>query len=232
MKYEIRPFTPEELDIFESEWSRMISYYSKYSKRPDGTGSVTDLLEANKENILAAAQSASLKLRPISREFEGLNTSRGYGMRQIRPDDIVPAAQGRTFDAVLSGLTPNSWYGYIHNGAIGDTFDDTPLYPRKELATIIVGFLSVKDPIVDEMQWIINNLPYPVWNMVTQMHAADVNLFELSEPIFLYGGVSYRSQIKVNSDSGNLTLIPIGVTFVLADYNREIEPPQPSTVAP
>ena len=223
----------KEKEAFEEAWPHIIAHYTKYTTDRAGKNLLTLMFEKNKADIMTAAANAKATIDPHPGQFEGADISSGFGMRLIRPDDLVPAAQGRTFDAALSGLTANNWYGYIHNGAIGDAYNSTPLYLRKELAVVILGFLSTGDTIVDEMQWEINSKPLPVWNMLTQMRGTDLKLFEVpTGNEYLPPAQIYRSQIKVNATSGNLSLIPVGVTFVNAPFARNTTPTQPSTSAP
>lgn len=229
----IRPFEADEKKAFEEAWPHLIAHYTKYTTDRKGENLLTLMFERRKADLLIAAQVAAKEILPASGPFEGMDVSVGFGMRLIRPDDLVPTAQGRTFDASLSGLTANNWYGYIHNGAIGAAYNDTPLYLRKELGVALLGFISTGDHIVDEMQWEINSQQLPVWNMLTQMRGTDMHMFEIPTGLeFLKPAQIYRSRMKVNAAAGDLSLIPIGVTFVSAKYARDINQEQPSINAP
>ena len=227
------PLTQEEEKAFEEAWPHLIAHYTKYSTDRAGENKLTLMFEKRKAEIKVAAAMAKNDIDPNPGTFEGMDPSTGFGMRLIRPDDLVPTAQGRTFDATLTGLTANSWYGYIHNGAIGAAYNAAPLYLRKELAVALLGFLSTGDAIVDELKWEINSQPMPVWNMLTQMRGTDLKLYEIPTSMeYLKPAKTYRSEMKVNAASGNLSLIPIGVTFVNAEFARNEQPTQPSTTAP
>jgi len=220
---------PEGNEIFDDDYEALVSHYTKYTSDP---GNLEKILMGYKRGMKQLAMKAKLEIQPAAGGFYGMNAMTGFGMQMIRPDHLVPAAQGRTFDANLSGLTANSWYGYLHNGAIGAAYDPTPLYLRKELGVAIAGFVNTGDAIVDELQFEIRGKPLPVWNMLTQMRGADDNIFLLPKVLWLDPAIQYRSQFKINSTGGSMSLIPIGITFARAEWMQGTAITQPSTTAP
>ncbi len=177
-------------------------------------------------------QAAKYDIQPSAGVFQGQRATTGFGFGMIRPDYLVPTAQGRTYDATFLGAA-NSWNGLYHNGVIGAAWNATPLYLRKELALGVLGLLEMgADNIIEEMQWEINGKPLPVFDMVRQMVSADLRAFRMPQVEYLKPAIQYRSQAKFAAAAGDTKMAPLGLAFVTSDYLRNTVPTQPSIVAP
>jgi len=233
VELEITNFTPEENKIFDAEFSKLVTLYTKLSTTPSGKHAIYDLFLGTKEAFRVIAQAAKREIQPAAGVFNGMRALTGFGWRLIRPDDILPAAQGRTWDKSVSGLTPNDWYGLYHNGAIGDAYNVNPLYLRKEIAIGIVGFMDLNNnAIITQIKWEIDSKELPVYNMEFQMRGTDLPIFRMPKVEYLRPAKQYRCQAKFTKASGDVALVPLGITFVKSDWLRLIEPTQPSTTAP
>jgi hypothetical protein len=179
----------------------------------------------------------------------------------IRPDYLVPAAQGRTYNVALNGLVAQGWYGLYHNAAIGAAYNATALYLRKELGIGMIGIEELNpDPMMDEVQLEINGKPLPVFNMLLQVGRAkrpgtvaafgaatdsihseppsrDIKMFRFPSVEYFKPAIQYRSQFKTNAAGvtgvyGEICPAAVGLAFVTSDYLRNTAPTQPTTAAP
>ena len=231
MGIEIEKFSGDEEKLFYRDIRRIFESYSNYVAPSDGTP-LSYTLEEDIEALKLIAQMSKKDIIGAG-VFNGAFASTGFGVQQIRPDHILPAAQGRTFYVSLASLTPDSWYGLWHNGAIGAAYDPSPLYLRKWLEVGITGFLDVSPtPLVEEIQFEINGKPEPIMNIQYQELASGARLFHLPKAIVLKPYLQYRSQFKVNAASGDFKLLPLGASFVKAEFMRITQPEQPDDNSP
>lgn len=229
----VEKFSEEELKVFDRDFSRVSAMYTKYSTDREGRHLVSDLLLKHIDSFRLLAQSAKTKLEPTAGQFGGMNAMQDYGMSIIRPDHMLVAAQGRTWDVALAALTKDGWYGYAHNAAIGGAYNASPLYLRKEVMVGIVGFIEMGAvPCAEELQFELSGKALPVWNMVEQMRASDLPIFELPQILIINPAQQYRSQFKTGVVAGNMALAPVGISFATADFMRSTAPTQPTTTAP
>lgn len=261
---QIRRWTKNEDRLFEKQYPMLVQQFSdnittRHIYSPDGR----NLLQIQKgihpltELFLEPAVKAAIKaigmacadlIEPKPGQFFGMNAEKGYGMQTIRPDYMVPTAQGRTFYIGLSGLTAHSYYGLYHNGAIGAAYNTTPLYLRKELGIAWIGELEVNPNMcrADEIQLEIDGKPKPFYNMLyMKMNEPDeplatapagrpnLRLFRFPQVQFLKPAKQYRSQYKMSwKTGGHFMLIPVGIAFPSAEFMRATACTQPSTTAP
>ena len=242
VELDIEEFTKDEQGVFDRDFDKLVAHYTKFSVKADGKHVIMDLFNENKDVFALIGQAAKKSIQPSAGVFQGLRAMTGFGMRMIRPQDLVPTAQGGvgtpTFDAVTAGAI-NTWQGLYHNGVIGAAggWNATPLYLRKELAVGIVGMMELDpSPKIEEVQFEVNGKPLPVFNMLTQMRGTDMQIFRFPVVEYLKPAVQYRSQAKFSVALGGTTCpVPLGITFVISDWMRQATPPagnQPSTAAP
>jgi hypothetical protein len=232
VQIDLTSWSKEEAEVFRKDFPRLVAMYTQHSVDREQRHLVSDLLIKHIADFALVGQIAKDKLLPSSGVFGGMNATTGYGMQLIRPDYLFLAAQGRTYDRTVAGVKDN-WYGWAHNGMIGAVYGAAPLYLRKEVCLGIVGFHELGAvPGVEEMKWEINNKPLPVWNMLAQMRAADIPLFELPQIMVLEPAVQYRSEYKQGFANGNIGLMAVGIAFARSSYMLEETPAQPAIVAP
>jgi len=228
---DIEAWTPEMNERFDKDFERLIAFYTEYSA-PGGANIIRGIFESAKEAFRIIGQACKNDITPSPGAFNGVRAQTGYGMTTIRPDYLVPTAQGRTFDTSVSGLTANSWYGLWHNGTIGASYDATPLYLRKELGLGILGVMELSpSPIVEELQLEMNDVPNPVYNLVPAIHIG-LRVARFPTVEYFKPANRYRSQAKFAAASGTTYLVPLGIAFVTAEWLRTTQPTQPSTTAP
>ena len=233
VELDIVEWSSDEHAVYERDFPKMVSMYTKYSTNIEGKHLLGELYTKYKGVFAMLGQAAKNEMDPAAGMFNGMNAMTGYGMTLIRPGYLFPAAQGYTFDRALAALTKDNWYGWAHNAVIGAAYNATPLYHRKELWTAIIGFLELGTvPCAEEFQWEIDAKPLPVWNMVNQMRAMDVPLFEFPQVINLRPALQYRSQFKTGVVAGNMAMAAQGVTFIRAEWLRNTAPTLPTTNPP
>lgn len=231
LSIEVERYTAEESKIFDRDIRRIAESFSSYVP-PESRDAISYTFEQDIPTLKLIGQMAKKDIIGGG-VFNGAFATTGHGVQQIRPDYLVPSAQGRTFYASLSGLTADSWYGLWHNGAIGAAYDNDPLYVRKWLEIAITGFLDVSPaPLAEEIQFEINGKPEPIFNMEYQQLGSSARLFHLPKPIVLKPYLQFRSQFKINATGGDFKLLPLGVAFVKAEYMRLTAPEQPDTSSP
>lgn len=248
----VSAFTTEEKQRFDSDLDTIANIYTQYSVDPTGRHVIADLFRKFKPQLQLFAEAAKNDLDNAG-VFQGVNATNGFGMTWIRPDFLVPTAQGRTFDyntgATGFNLNRDTWYGLYHDGAVGVAYSDA-LYLRREVAVAVIGFIGLPQPdavevhaatasvydLIDEVQWEINGKPLPIWNMAPQMRATDLKIYEAPMALYLEPAKQYRCQAKFNG-AGNVaamwgSLWPVGVAFVTADVMRTTQPTQPTNAKP
>jgi len=226
----IEKFTSEETSRFENDFRALGNMFSKYSIGENGHA-IRDLLDKYKAQFYLFAQAAKNDIESAG-VFQGINATNGFGMQTIRPDYLCPSEQDRSYKAALSGLTANDWYGYLHHAAIGGSYNASPLYLRKELAVAICGFVELQNPCADALRWELNGKQLPVWRIEEAMKGGDMRIYEAPQTIYLAPRKQYRSEFKANVVAGNMNLVPVGVSFVTADFMRTTEPTLPDSTAP
>jgi len=233
VEIELVNFTPEENKRFDLDYPKVTAVYDQNSVRADQKHIIADWFDETIETYRLLAQACKHDIQPSAGMFQGQRATTGFGFRMIRPDDIVPTAQGRTFDATVAGLTANSWYGLYHNGAIGAAYNATALYLRKELGIGMVGTQEMgADSIIEETQFEINGKPLPVFNCERQFVGSGWRVFRFPQVEYFKPAIQYRSQAKFAAADGATKHVPVGLTFVTSDYDRNTTPTQPSTTAP
>ena len=233
VELDIIEWSKEEHAVFERDFPKLVSMYTKYSTDNAGKHLLSEILTKYKGVFALLGQAAKNELDPAAGQFNGMNAMSGYGMTMIRPGYLFPAAQGYTFDRALAGLTKDNWYGWSHNAVIGAAYNDDPLYHRKEMWTSIVAFMELGTlPIAEEFQWELDSKSLPVWNMVNQMRGMDIALFEFPQVINLRPAMQYRSRFKSGVVAGNMAMSALGVSFVKADWLRNTAPTLPTNAPP
>ena len=96
----------------------------------------------------------------------------------------------------------------------------------------ICGFVELQNPCADALRWELNGKQLPVWRIEEAMKGGDMRIFEAPQTIYLAPRKQYRSEFKTNVVAGNMNLVPIGVSFVTADFMRTTEPTLPDSTAP
>lgn len=225
-------FTPDEMAVFEKEYDRVTAIYSKYAKDVKGRNVITQMFDEYKGMFAQIGQACKNDIDGAG-VFQGMRPTTGFGWRTIRPSDLCVAAQGYSFDVTLTGKTKDNWYGYLQNSTIGGAESTSEIYLRKEVGLGICGFIEVANsPLVEELQFWKNGTPSPVYNMLLQMRASDLKLFQMPTAEYFAPRKSFRSSMKFAATDGDVCLVPIGIAFVRADYMRNQQPTQPSTTAP
>jgi len=230
--FNTKDLTAEENQIFDEQFPKLVALFTKYSVNGDIQHKITDILMSKKEEFRFLASVAKAEIEPNPGAFEGMTPISGFGFTLIRPDFIVVAAQGRTFDRAVSGLTKDNWYGLYHNGAIGAAYATQSLYLRKEMLLGIAGHHELGNPVIEEIQWEIESRPKSIFNMVEHMRGTDLPMFEYPKVIPLRPAKTYRCQAKFAAVAANVAPMPIGIAFVSAEWMRTTTPTQPSTTAP
>ena len=221
---------PDELKLLQTDLPTITSVYSKYA--PDGISAISKIIMEDYATYGVALGLAKDKISDAG-AFGGALPDDGFGITQIRPDFLVPAAQGRTFYKSVSGLTPNGWYGLWHNGAIGDAYNDNPLYLRKEVLVAISGLLDVSGSgIIEEVQFEINSDKRQIVPMGPQIKGTDFRLVRFPTPVIIPSSTQFRSQAKFTAASGDVELIPIGIAFATSEFMKNTTPTQPTTTKP
>ena len=229
----ITVFTPDEMTKFDTDYPKVISHFTQGSVAPDKRHVISDWFDETVEVYKLIGQACKNDISPNAGVFQGMRATTGFGFSMIRPDYLVPIAQGRTYDATVVALVANNWYGLYHNAAIGAAYNAVPLYLRKELGIGIVGMLEIgADNIIEEMQWEINGKPLPVFDMVRQMVGSDFRAFRYPSVEYLKPAIQYRSQAKFAAAAGDTKMTPLGLVFATSDYLRNTVPVQPTIVAP
>lgn len=222
-----REITAEENMMFERDYPRIVAPWSLASK-----GMLTEHFAKHKDAFKAALSIAKEDIDGAG-TFGGINAMTGFGFQPIRPDYLVPTAQGRTFNTTLAGLTANNWYGLYHNNTIGAAYNATPLYMRKEYCVAISGFLDVSGaPLCEEIQMERDGKPSPIWVCNYSFLGGDYAFFELPQVEMIKPRLQYRFQFKTNATGGTHNMLPIGLAFAKADIMRNTAPTQPSTTSP
>jgi hypothetical protein len=234
VQLDIEAFTSDEKETFERDYAKVIAMYTKFCLNKEGKHVIADAFEEAKDAYFLLAQAAKKAILPSAGVFGGMRAMTGFGMRQIRPVDLLENATGGvSFDTAVAGLTKDNWYGWIHHAAIGAAYNATPLYLRKELAVGMLGVLDVSGaPLIEELQLEIGGKPLPVYNMLAQMRGADFPFFRFPVVEYIKPATQYRIQGRFAAVAGNVALIPVGITFVTADFMRQTLPTQPTTAAP
>lgn len=219
----VSAFTDEEKARFEADLDTIANIYTRYSVQPDGKHVIADLFKKFKPQLQLFAEAAKNDLDNAG-VFGGVNARNGFGMQEIRPDHIffTSWSAGRTWDCT-SGAAANTWYGHIH-GATTITTDAGDIYMRKEQAVCIIGFMEVLNPVIEEVQWTINGVTMPVWNMAKEMRGSDLHIYEFPIALYLEPRMAFRMQSKGNAATTAFCLIPIGISFVTADIMRTQQP--------
>lgn len=236
----VQTWTNEERAIFDRDFDFLVQMFVKEVARSYANSHlenkirnvIADVFYEAKEGIAIIGQGCKDDISPTAGTFRGMAAKNGYGMQIIRPEYLVPTAQGALFDTALSGLTAGSWYGLYHNAAIGGAYNATPLYLRKELGIALVGHMDLGLSLVDAVQWEINNDELPIYDMTLATRGGDLPIFGYPVVEYLRPGKQYRSQFKVNATGGNFVPLPLGVAFASADFMRATAPTAPSTTAP
>lgn len=261
VEIEVTNFTPEEEARFNADYPKVTAVYSQNSVRGDGKHIISDWFDETKATYKMLGQACKHDIQPSAGIFQGMRATTGFGMRMIRHDDILVAAQVN-WDIALAALTNGNWYGLYHNAVIGAAYNATPLYLRKELGIGWVGMREHQpDPMAAEIQLELNGKPLPTFNMLQQMGSAirpatvvtyvaatdswgqgrqpsnDLKVFRFPSVEYLKPAIQYRSQFKATGAGlvnvwGRMCLTPLGLTFVTADYMRNTAPTRPATTAP
>ena len=222
--------TDREIELLKAHLPKITAVFSKYA--PDGQTAIGKIVQEDFP-VYATALGLAKKMIENAVSFNGAYPTTGFGIQAIRPDYMVPSAQGRTFKKDVTGLTEDEWYGLWHNGAIGDSYNATPLYLRKELEVVISGLLDISaSPIVDEVQFEVNGDTKAVMPVEQQFNGSDLRLYKFAEPMIIPPAITYRSRFKTNAASGTVNLLPVGVAFVKSEFMKNPTPTQPSTTAP
>jgi hypothetical protein len=234
VELDIEEFTAAEKAIFDHDYASVVAMYTKFTADKEGKHVIADAFEDAKDAYFLVAQATKKAILPAAGIFQGQRALTGFGMRMIRPDDLVSSSfSTRTFDYAVSSLTKDAWYGWIHNAAPGAAFNATPLYSRKEMGIGILGVLDVSGaPLIEEIQFELAGKMFPVYNMVAQMRGADLPFFKFPVVEYIKPATQYRIAAKFAATAGNLALIPMGITFVTADFMRQQAPTIPTTSAP
>lgn len=230
----VQSFTPGEQAIFDREYNILTRLWANNFKSQDGAALFDTYFNSKgvRDAVLTAAQACKAQLQPSSGPFEGVNATSGYGWRPIRADTLVPTAQGRTFEATLSG-TAHNYYGLFHNGTVGAAYNATPLYLRKEVGVIICGFIELTgNPLVEAVQFELNTRPLSIHTLNFHMLGGDKPVYFLPTPYFLKPAGRYRSQFQQAATSGSIHFYPIGFEFPTAEFMLSTAPTEPATTAP
>lgn len=267
----IKTWSKYENDVFDHDYPKLVEQYSnqiqtimQYRYNPAATRFIDiEILErinrmvhpitsmfmepAVKEAFRTVGQAAKNDISPEAGQFEGMNAITNYGMQIIRPDYLVPTAQGRTFAVTTAGLTANSWYGLWHNGAIGAAYNATPLYLRKELALGVAGVIELTDLVsAEEVQFEIDTKQRPIYNLILSRIGdgkadiaatsvgpkGDLKMSRFPQVEYIQPAKQYRSQFKTNTTGRAMCVVPLGIVFAKASFLRATAPTQPSTTAP
>lgn len=221
---------PDELNLLKTDLPKVTAVYSKYA--PDGISAISKIIQEDYPTYGVALALAKEKIDDAG-AFGGALPDDGFGIMQIRPDFLVPSAQGRTFYKSVSGLTANSWYGLWHNGAIGDAYNSSPLYLRKEVLVAISGLLDVSGAgIIEEVQLEVNGDERQIVPMGPQIKGTDFRLIRFPTPVIIPSSTQFRSQAKFTAASGDVELIPIGIAFATSEFMKDTAPTQPTTTKP
>lgn len=227
-------WTENELAAFERDYRLIPSAYTKYTINDRQEHIITDYYEYAKYMVAAFGMLCGEQINPDPGQFEGMAATGGYGMRTIRPEDLLGAAQGRTFDYTNAGVGVDVWtQGIIHFAAIGAALN-LPLYLREFLGVIVLGIMDVGgNPGFDEFQWTdIEGVQYPVQNACQAMHVSDLSFYRFGSPVGLLPAKRYRLQGKTNQANAQGKLIMIGVTFEVYDLLIDQAPTQPTQNRP
>ena len=233
---EVQELSPAELEIFEREWPILVEMLTAQSRDPMGRNIIRAVFdtEAVKQKYLYLTMLAKAEIDRAG-VFGGLQprvNGGGFGWQPIRPDYVVPSAQGRTFLTSLSGLTANSWYGLYHNGAIGAAYNATPLYMRDKYQVAIEAIWDVQETaLFDSLQFELEGVAQAVISCRPQV-MSDLPIVRLPFTQVLRAGKRYRSAFRVMAASGTFEPLPLGVAWVSADRMETQEPEQNSTTAP
>jgi len=186
----------------------------------------------HKNELLTGAMAAKYGIDGAG-ALTGTSGRHGFGMSAIRPDYLLEEMAGRSFTATLSGLKKDEWYGLWHHGPIGGSYNAYPLYMRKEVCVIIIGFMDVGG-MVDELQFEVDGITYATINITRNISGSrgGFPFYELPTPFCILPRRQYRCRMKVNAAAGEFNLIPIGLAFARADFMRNTAPIQPAVYAP
>jgi len=231
-EFNVKAFSERENEVFYSEWPTLVSMFTKYG---GGSHKIADIYNEFSEEIRFFGQLCKNEIQPSPGAFEGMYPKSGFGWTNIRPGYLCPTEQGSgavvTFDTAFSG-TANTWYGLYHHAAIGGAYNADPLFLRKELGAVIIGQIEMMNPLIEEMQWEIEQTKKPILNMLLQMRGTDLQMFKYPKAIMLRPAKEYRSQAKYSAAGGNICPVPLGVAFVASDYMKNTAVTQPDKTAP
>ena len=233
------PLTAKENEIFEREFPIITSALSfnvsqklrLIGAKPDEIlwHGINDWFQYYKETIRAAVQIAKASLQPKAGAFQGMDASTGFGWMITLPDHLVPTAQGRVWEATPGGT---GWRGYIHNGAIGDAYNASPLYMRKATLVVVCGHVDYSGVAhAQRVQYELNGKLLPVANLEYGFQLGSLPISMLGVPVIFKPAVQYRSRAYFKTTDAQ-ALAPLAITFATADWLRSPDPTQPSTTAP
>lgn len=229
-----RMWTEPEFAAFERDYRLIASEYTRFTINERQEHIISDVYEYAKYLVAAFGMVAADQIKPNSGQFEGMAATGGYGMRTIRPEDVLPAAQTRSFDYTLAAVGKDVWtQGVWHFAAIGAALG-LPLYLRDFLLVVVLGLLDVGgNPGFGEFQFTnIEGVQYPVQNALQAFTVGDLGLHRFASPVALLPAKRYRLEGKTLQTNAQGALIPIGVTFEIYDLLIDQAPTQPTQVRP
>jgi len=209
--------TPEEEDIFNAEWSLMLTRHFRFRE-------VMDVFEDHRDAILETAAIAKYEL---DASFGGANArTNEFGWMPILPQHLLAADAPSTYahvswdrnittanviDTTLGGVGWQYWLP----GAAGN------VKLSKYCTMIVVGFFDpVPVPKVDAILAKIKATDYPIWYFGDRLAETDYHVIELTEPFVVEKEQEFYLQTRCAS-AGKDKLRPLGIMYAKGDYMRD-----------
>jgi len=210
--------TAEEEDIFNSEWSPLLTRHFRVRE-------VMDIFEDHRDAILEAARIAKYELEAT---FGGANArTNEFGWMPIMPQHLL------TGHAVIDSYADVTWDRDITTSDVTTVTDNTVGWMdwigsssasrklSKYATMIIIGFYDpVPEPKVDTILAKIKSTDYPMWYFGDLFAETDYHVMELTTPFVIEKEQDFYLQkhcIKAGTDS----LRPHGIMSAKGDYMRD-----------
>ena len=207
--------TSEEEDIFNAEWSLMLTRHFRFRE-------VMDVFEDHRDAIKETAAIAKYELEA---SFGGANArTNEFGWMPILPQHLLSGNLTSGSDLTYAMST---WNRYITttdvttrwNNWIGDS---TTNYKLSKYATmIVVGFFDpVPEPKIDAVLAKIKATDYPIWYFGDRLAETDHHVMELTEPFVVEKEQEFYLQTLCGR-AGMDKLRPLGIMYAKGDYMRD-----------